>query len=412
MKQKDKGKKHILVVSQYFYPEAFRINDMCKEWVDRGYKVTVVTGIPNYPEGKFYKGYGLFKKRKETWNGIDIIRIPLVSRGRGRLRLMLNYFSFVFFGFFWRIFTRIKPDEVFIYEVSPVIQAKIGTGLAKRRKIPCSIYVLDIWPETVQTMLGIQGGFMINYIDKTVRKIYRRCDRIFISSRKYEDSIKQRCDNPEKIIYWPQYAETFYVPKPLPENKEEYKVRKDDKFNVLFAGNIGYAQGLGTLVSTAKLFKENGINDVNFILVGNGRYKQTLLKLVEDNGVAEWFTFKDRVPAQEISDYFAETDVSLVSLGVNPIYELTLPAKLQSCLACGKPVLVCANGEIQNVVNEADCGYCVSAENDKELYECIIKMKAFPKSEMDKMSENAVKYCAEHFDKNKLMNQMDEYFNR
>ena len=140
-------KKHILVVSQYFYPEPFRINDMCKEWVKRGYKVTVVTGIPNYPEGKFYKGYGWCKKRKENIDGIDVIRLPIFARNKGgALRLALNYYSFVISGFFGKLFTRIKADLVFTFEVSPMTQALVGVWYAKKRKIPHYLYVQDLWP--------------------------------------------------------------------------------------------------------------------------------------------------------------------------------------------------------------------------------------------------------------------------
>ncbi len=138
------GKKHILVISQYFYPETFRINDIATEWVKRGYKVTVVTGIPNYPEGKFYKGYGWFRNNREIWNGIEIIRIPIIPRGSNSIGLILNYLSFVVSGFFWKCFTRIKTDYVFIFEVSPMTQALFGVWYARRRKIPCYIYVQDL----------------------------------------------------------------------------------------------------------------------------------------------------------------------------------------------------------------------------------------------------------------------------
>ena len=143
-------KKHILIISQYFYPEQFRINDIATEWVNKGYKVTVLTGIPNYPEGKFHKGYGWFKKRKDVYNGVNIKRIPIISRGKSSIRLFLNYISFVVPGFFWKIFTRLKADCVFIFEVSPMTQALPGVWYARKRKIPCYIYVQDLWPENVE----------------------------------------------------------------------------------------------------------------------------------------------------------------------------------------------------------------------------------------------------------------------
>lgn len=159
-----KEKKHILVLSQYFYPEQFRINDMCNEWVKRGYKVTVLTGIPNYPYGKFYKGYGYTKKRHEQWNGMEIIRIPLIPRGKTAIGLILNYLSFVCSGFFWKTFTKVKADCIFMYEVSPMTQTLIGVWYAKKQKIPCFLYVQDLWPENVEIVTGIKNKTILNAI--------------------------------------------------------------------------------------------------------------------------------------------------------------------------------------------------------------------------------------------------------
>ena len=205
-------KKHILVIAQYFYPEQFRINDICTEWVKRGYKVTVITGIPNYPKGKYYKGYGLFNKRKETYNGIEIIRIPLVPRGKNSIMLALNYLSFVISGFFWKMFTKVKADYVFIFEVSPMTQALPGVWYAKKRKIPCYLYVQDLWPENVEIITGITNKKIIGAIGKMVDYIYARCTKIFTTSNSFVTSIESRGVPIEKIEYWPQYAEDFYKP--------------------------------------------------------------------------------------------------------------------------------------------------------------------------------------------------------
>ena len=203
-------KKHILVISQYFYPENFRINDMCKEWVKRGYEVTVVTGIPNYPQGKFFDGYGLCKRRKEEYEGVHVIRLPILARGKGSVRLALNYFSFVVSGFFWKTFTKVKADKVFIFEVSPMTQALVGVWYAKRRKIPCSIYVTDLWPESVEIVLDLHNKLILGPIGKMVDYIYKNCDRIFTSSQTFIDKIASRKVPKEKIEFWPQYAEEFY----------------------------------------------------------------------------------------------------------------------------------------------------------------------------------------------------------
>ena len=182
-------KKHILVVTQYFYPEPFRINDMCQEWINRGYKVTVLTGLPNYPEGKIYKGYKFGKRRKEIWNGIEIIRIPLIARGKNSIRLTLNYLSFVVSGWFWKVFTRLKADLVFSYEVSPMTQVLVGCWYAKRRKIPHYLYVQDLWPENVEIVTGIKSKAILNPISKMVNKIYKKSDLIFATSESFVSEI-------------------------------------------------------------------------------------------------------------------------------------------------------------------------------------------------------------------------------
>ena len=185
-------KQHILVVSQYFYPEDFRINDICKEWVKRGYKVTVLTGIPNYPQGKFYKGYSWFRGRRETYEGMGIIRIPLIPRGHNALMLMLNYISFVISGWFWKTFTGLKADRVFICEVSPMTQALPGVWYAKRRRIPCSIYVQDLWPENVEIVTGLHNKHILGAIDRMVDGIYQKCDKIYATSPSFVKRLEER----------------------------------------------------------------------------------------------------------------------------------------------------------------------------------------------------------------------------
>ena len=148
---------HILVISQYFFPEQFRVNDICTEWIKRGYQVTVITGIPNYPQGKFYNGYGYFQKRTERYNGIDIIRLPIIPRGNSAVMIALNYISFVISGFLWSKFTTLKADKVFVYEVSPMTQALPGVWYAKRRGISSVLYVMDLWPENIEYVGGIKN---------------------------------------------------------------------------------------------------------------------------------------------------------------------------------------------------------------------------------------------------------------
>lgn len=403
-------KKHILVIAQYFYPEQFRINDICTEWVKRGYKVTVLTGIPNYPQGKYYNGYGLFKRRKEIYNGIEIIRIPLIPRGNNAIMLALNYFSFVVSGLFWTVFTKIKADYVFIYEVSPMTQALPGVWYAKKRNIPCYLYVTDLWPENVEIVAGIKNKRILNAIGVMVDYIYKRSDRIFTSSKSFIDAINDRGVELDKLEFWPQYAEDFYIPIDKASTSIN-EVPQDDTFNIIFAGNIGVAQGLSILPKTAYILKENGTK-VRFNIVGEGRFKDTLINMVKEFNVSEMFNFIEKQPASMIPEFMAVSDASLISLSKSKVFSITLPAKTQSCLACGIPIIVSADGEIQEVIKKAKAGLCSGAGDVEMLANNIHRLVSMSPNERKQMAQNGLEYYKSNFGKNTLLNRMDNWFSK
>ena len=364
-------KTHILVISQYFYPEQFRINDIVSELVNRGYKVTVLTGIPNYPQGRFYNGYGYFKKRKENYNGAEIIRIPIIPRGHSSVMMALNYLSFVVSGYLWSKFTTLKADKVFIYEVSPMTQAFPGVWYAKRRNIHSILYVTDLWPENVQYAGGINNPVILGWIGRMVDYIYKKTDLILTSSKSFVSAIKARGVPEHKIKFWPQYAEEWYVP--IEQAKINLpSIPQDGKLNLLFAGNIGKAQGLEVLPLTAEILKDNNAA-VRFNIVGDGRFKETLEQIIKDKNVSDYFNFIDRQPAAKIPEYMSVCDAALITLAKSEIFSMTLPAKLPSCLACGVPVIVCADGEIQQVIQEANAGFCCSAGITKRWQTLLCK---------------------------------------
>lgn len=400
-------KKHILVIAQYFYPEQFRINDICTEWVNRGYKVTVVTGIPNYPQGKYYDGYGLLKQRKEIYNGINILRIPLIPRGNNALMLALNYLSFVVSGFFWKCFTKIKADYVFIFEVSPMSQALPGVWYAKKRKIPCYLYVQDLWPENVEIITGIKNKQIIGAIGKMVDYIYRRCTHIFTTSESFVKSIHNRGVPIEKIEYWPQYAEDFYIPikeTSIPE------IVKGDTFEIIFAGNIGTAQGLDILPETAKVIREKTDKKIRFNIVGDGRYKNELIRIVQSQGLTDMFNFIPKQPANRIPEFMAACDAALLSLTDSPLFAMTIPAKLQTYMACGIPSIASAAGETETIIIESNCGVCSMPGNAEELAKKVIELASKDQDELRHLGRNARKYYEENFDKQGLLDRMDHYF--
>ena len=401
-------KKHILVVSQYFYPEQFRVNDICEQWVKDGYKVTVLTGIPNYPQGEFYEGYGLKSKRKETWNGIDIVRIPITPRKSGKIKLAMNYMSFVLSGLIWSLFTKVKADVVFIYEVSPMTQALPGVWYAKKKNIPCYLYVMDLWPENVESVLGIHNKYVLGGIGGLVDYIYKRCDKIFTSSQSFIEKIKKRGVEQDKLEFWPQYAEDFYI-----KYKEEFEceIPKDGILNLTFAGNIGYAQGLNVLVETAKRLKQKQ-EKVRFNIVGDGRFKHEFVNLVREYELEEYFNFIEKKPATDIPKYLSCSDAALITLSRSDVFAMTIPAKMQSCMACGIPIIGCLDGEAEKVINAAKCGFCGPSGDASRLEENIILFKNMSIDKKTEYADNALEYYKNNFDKTILMKKMEKYINK
>lgn len=414
----------ILVICQYFHPEQFRINDICSEWVKRGYDVTVLTGIPNYPQGRFYEGYGLFKKRKEIWNGVKIIRIPLIPRGHTPIGMVLNYFSFPISGFFWNLFTKIKADYVFMFETSPMTQCKIGVRYAKKHKVPLYLYVQDLWPENVEIVTGIKNRLIIGPIDRMVDKIYAACDEIFVTSPSFVKAVTGR-KKPvpvSKVHYWPQYAEEFYqivdketaylnTKRGLTNNKKvTEELENNQTFKMAFTGNIGYAQGLQILPKAAELLKD--VKNIKFVIVGDGRYKSKLLEEIQQFGVQDKFVMIDRQPPEMIPNILALCDAAYISFMDTELFTWTIPAKLQSYMACGMSIIASASGETKRIIEEANCGRCVAIGDAKALASTLKEMVALPNEEKERLGINSREYFEANFTKQKLMDEFEQYLNQ
>lgn len=396
---------NILVISQYFYPEQFRVNDICKELIKRGHEVTVLTGIPNYPEGKFYKGYGFTKKRKEVKDGVNIIRVPILPRGKNSIMLSLNYLSFVISGFFWSKFTKKRFDKVFIYEVSPVFQALPGIWYAKRKKIDSYIYVMDLWPESLELVTNIKSKLILKPINKIVDYIYKNCNKILTSSESFMRNIKKRGHDEKKIFFWPQYAEEFYKPV----NRENCVIEQMNTpdFKIVFAGNIGYAQGLDIIIDTSKILKKKKLK-VKFYLIGDGRAKDKLMKIVNENSLQNYIKFIDKQPAEKIPEYNANADMAFITLKKNLISDEILPAKLQSCFACGVPILGSADGEIKHVIEKSRAGFCVESGNPEKLAEQIEKCIKLTEEEMQQFRLNSREFYEKNYEKEMLLNILEK----
>lgn len=377
---------------------------MCQEWVKRGYKVTIVTGIPNYPMGKTFEGYGLTKKRHEVWNGIEVYRIPLIPRGTSAIGMMANYLSFMISGMIAGKIKKIKADIVFSFEVSPMTQVLTGISFAKRLKVPHYLYVQDLWPENVITVTGISNPVVIKPIDKMVDYIYKNTDHIFATSPSFVDAICNRkvpVDR-KKVHYWPQYAEEFYHPC---ESGTVEEIPNEDCFKVIFTGNIGAAQGLQILPETAEMLRDENIK---FIMVGDGRYLAEFNGEVKRRSVEEKFVMIPRKSAEKIPELLCACDAAFLSFQDADLWTMTIPAKLQSYMACGMPIIASAQGETKRVIEEAECGICSAIGDAEALSEAIKKLM---NADLAEMGNRSRKYFEENFDKQMLMNQMEKFLN-
>lgn len=395
-------KSHILVISQYFFPESFRINDICLELHARGHRVTVLTGKPNYPEGRFYPGYGFWKPKKETWNGIEILRVPMIPRGRTSKQLAANYLSFVISGCVRSLFLKDGPDFVFSYEVSPMTQVLVGKGYSRRKHIPHFVYVQDLWPDNLEVVGGVGNRSVLRYFDRMSRKIYEQSDVIFASSPSFVKTIQERMETgKDKVKYLPQYAE-----EAEPEAFSAGDLPDTDSFQVVFAGNIGKAQGLEILPQTAFLLKDE---KVRFVIVGEGRARQDLEKEIRARGVSDRFLWLGRKDPREVPAYLKKCDMAFVSFSPDPLFEKTIPAKLQTYLSCAMPILAAAGGETRRIIEEADCGICCDSGDAAALAACIRQART---ADLARMGQNARAYCDAHFSKQKIMDYLESFFSK
>lgn len=387
----------ILIVTQYFYPETFRVNSLCAELVKRGHDVTVLTGFPQYPQGKIYDGYGFNKEYEHEWNGAKIERLKVLPRGKTPIGLLLNCITFVREGKKWVKNCTEKFDAVYVFEVSPVTVGLPAAEYKEKFGTPVFFNVQDLWPENVEVVLGIHNKLVINVINKIVDKIYSASDKILCSSNGFVENIKARGVPAEKLVFWPQFCD-----EPNFTNAEKPEIYCDDDFKIVFAGNIGEAQGLDLLLETAKRLKNR--NNIKFYIVGDGRARKRLEETAKANELQN-VLFAGKVSVDEADRYIHFADCAYLSFKDNEVFNMTIPAKLQSYMACGTPILVAAGGESAEIIKKADCGF-ISERNPVEL-SGIIERIAGSSNEVSEMRKNAYEFYSRNFKKENTVDYLE-----
>ena len=395
----------ILVVSQYFYPENFRVNDLAAWLVERGHEVTVLTGIPNYPSGRFFSGYGLFQRCTETWKGVSVVRVPQVPRGNGGpLRLVLNYLSFaVMASLLGPLRLRRDYDVIFVHEPSPVTVGIPAIMMRRYTGAPIYFWVLDLWPESVAAAGGVRATWLLNVLSRLTRWIYSHCEKILVQSRAFIPRIRAQGVPQARIAYLPNWAEDVFRPSsatlppvPLPSG-----------FRLMYAGNIGVAQDFPTILGAAERLKD--VVDIHWLIVGDGRERSWVQGEIERRGLnGKVHLFGNHAPEQ-MPDFFAHADAMLVSLKPNPVFVLTIPAKVQAYMACARPIVAMLDGEGARIIKEAGAGLSCPTGNAEALAATVLRMASMGRKERERMGKQGRDYYLAHFDREKLFCQIESW---
>ncbi|QIN77704.1 glycosyltransferase [Rubrobacter marinus] len=399
---------NVLIVSQYFWPETFRINDLAEGLMERGHSVTVLTGKPNYPGGALFPGYGLFRPVRQEYKGAKVIRVPLVTRGNGRgRRLALNYLSFAAFAsLLGPVLLRGKVDVVFVFEPSPVTVGLPGIVMKRVKRAPLMFWVQDLWPESIAAASTMDSEKVLAWVGRVVRYIYRRSDKVLVQSRGFINSVEKWGARPDDVLYYPNWAEALYKPA-RPEEDAPERRELPDGFRVVFAGNIGAAQSFETILAAARKLQDRP--EIHWVILGEGRQRKWVQEQIGKLGLEGRVHLLGRRPVEDMPRYFALADALLVSLKRDLIFSLTIPGKVQSYLACGRPVIAAIDGEGARVVEEAGCGNTAAAEDADALANAVLDMYEAEPEEREEMGRRARAYFEEHFEREKLFDRLEEW---
>lgn len=396
----------VLIVSQYFWPEHFRINEVAKSLLEKGHDVVVLTGKPNYPKGIKFEQYKSWGHQQEMHQGLKINRVPMLARGNGAVRLALNYLSFVISGLIfgpWML-RKEKFDVIFIYAPSPILQAIPAIFLGWLHKCPVVLWIQDLWPESLSATGYIKNDRLLKLIGHVVRYIYRHCDLMLTQSKAFVPTVTSMAPG-KTVIYFPNSVDEAFTKKldvALPEIPE-----LESGFCVLFAGNVGSVQAVDTILEAAILLKD--FPDIRIIVLGQGSRLDWMRQQIQLKKLTNLY-LPGQFPIETMPGLMKKADVLLVSLIDKPIFSATIPNKIQAYMAIGKPILASINGEGARLVQEANAGLAVPAEDAMAMADAILKFVQMTPNERADLGLNGRRYFAEHFNHDHLMNQLIEHF--
>ena len=391
----------ILVVCQHYYPESFRITDICEELVKRGHSVNVITELPNYNLPDILPEYRHKENSDEVINGVHVHRCRTVARKSGVMRRILNYYCFALSSKHYAKKLKEKFDIIFVNQLSPIMMAWAGIAYKKKHHKKMLLYCLDLWPESLIAGNIGRGSPIYKFFHRVSEKVYSQADEILVTSRLFCSYFKEQFGiSEDKTLYLPQYAESLFTP-------EDCNKRADGNIDLMFAGNIGAAQSIPTFLQAAN--ETQDITNLYWHFVGEGSELQACKKMADDLKL-ERVIFHGKKPLEEMPSFYAKADAMLVGLMKDPVLSLTLPGKVQTYMAAGKPIIGSADGETCEVIKAANCGYCSAAEDASALASNVRKFCAEFDHSAKIFSDNAVKYYEDNFTKEQFFSVLEKEF--
>lgn len=394
---------NILIVTQYFWPENFRINGLAVSMKERGHQVTVLTGLPNYPGGKIHEGYATFKNMRQDYKGITVYRVPIVPRGsKGAFQLFFNYTSFIVSGLLngpW-LLRGCRFDSIFVYGVSPILQAIPALFLGWLKECSVTVYIQDLWPESLEATGYVRNPHILALVRRMVRFIYSHTDLLLVQSHAFIASVESLVPG-KRVAYLPNSVDkSFCVSSSvLVPNIPGL----ESGFSVMFAGNVGTGQAMEAIVDAASLLKNHP--DINFVILGQGSRWEWMCQEVKARGLSN-LHLPGSFPFETMPHFMKKASVLLVSLADEPCFSMTIPSKLQAYMASGRPILAFLNGEGARIVTEAKAGLAVPAEDAKALSDAVLRLHAMTAEERKNLGSNGYLYYNEHFEHDRLVDQL------
>lgn len=396
----------ILIISQYYWPENFRINELTEELTKFGHKITVLTGYPNYPNGVIYKEFRKNKSKFRKYKGAEVVRVPILPRKNNKFNLLINYISFLFSSIIFGYFKlRAKNfDIVFTFQLSPVTIGITSAFFSKIKNCPQVFWVLDLWPDTLLALDIIKARWQLNLLKILVNWIYSQCDSVLVQSKNFLNEINTYPSIRNNTYYFPSWGDSDLFKK---DSKPANEIKDKKIFTVLFAGNIGKAQDFPNLIKAVKILSLRKIENFRILLIGDGSEKESLKKEIKRLKLQRYFELYKNYPIKRMGSFFKYADVLLVNLLNKKVFNMTIPGKIQFYLSSGIPIIGMIGGEGADIIKESKAGLVCKPGDYRKLAEIIFKLINLDKKYLRIMGENGKKYSNKEFSKTKLIKRLN-----